>query len=601
MPAGSLSSKLYVFVNDDNVFDEEEETLTLTIDSVDYAYASSNANSVSITLKENDIRPEVTLSIEGDTLSENNTNEFSTIKATLSEVTTRDVIALINDGEVGELDFEIKDDTTVFSAAGLAAHYTFDGSIEDISGNNHNGVANGTTFIQDRFGNENSALYFDGNEDNIRIPFTGSLKIEKDITLSAWVYVGSKGNKWHRQVINVDGNSSNHYYEMYINTWDDSANEQERNQFRVGFKAGGFGNDSNIDCVYGNCANRPKRENWYMLSYSFGKETIPGDSISGDQEVYKSYTYLDGNLVEERVVENYWNNNLPEGGSLVIGNQFYGILDDIRIYDGVLSSEKIKELYERESAGGGFENSITVPAGSLTSYAYIYPLDDEIYESYELKSLSVDSAINGKVSSATVSLVIEDNDNAPEVSISSDREYIGEVDGFNVSIITATLTNAVSETVKVPLVFTGDADTLDYDISSTSIVINSGDLEGSVTITALTDSLVEENEELIIRAVDVQNASDTVKQVISLLITEDVCDFIETDLKGNINEDITLYNLCTPYTVIGDIIIGENATLTIQPGVEIEFEGPYSIKVLDGGILNAVGTEEDSITFTGIN
>ena len=34
--------------------------------------------------------------------------------------------------------------------------------------------------------------------------------------------------------------------------------------------------------------------------------------------------------------------------------------------------------------------------------------------------------------------------------------------------------------------------------------------------------------------------------------------------------------------------------------VEIEFEGPYSIKVLDG-ILNAVGTEEDSITFTGIN
>ena len=146
MPAGSLSSKLYVFVNDDNVFDEEEETLTLTIDSVDYAYASSNANSVSITLKENDIRPEVTLSIEGDTLSENNTNEFSTIKATLSEVTTRDVIALINDGEVGELDFEIKDDTTVFSAAGLAAHYTFDGSIEDISGNNHNGVANGTIY-----------------------------------------------------------------------------------------------------------------------------------------------------------------------------------------------------------------------------------------------------------------------------------------------------------------------------------------------------------------------------------------------------------------------------------------------------------------------
>ena len=63
---------------------------------------------------------------------------------------------------------------------------------------------------------------------------------------------------------------------------------------------------------------------------------------------------------------------------------------------------------------------------------------------------------------------------------------MGEVDGFNTNVIN-TLTNAVSKDVIVPLVFTGDADTLNYDISSTSIVINSGDLEGSVTITALTD------------------------------------------------------------------------------------------------------------------
>ena len=55
--------------------------------------------------------------------------------------------------------------------------------------------------------------------------------------------------------------------------------------------------------------------------------------------------------------ENYWNNSLPESGTLVIGNQFYGILDDIRIYDGVLSSEKIKELYDR-GISDGFENSI---------------------------------------------------------------------------------------------------------------------------------------------------------------------------------------------------------------------------------------------------
>ena len=36
--------------------------------------------------------------------------------------------------------------------------------------------------------------------------------------------------------------------------------------------------------------------------------------------------------------------------------------------------------------------------------------------------------------------------------IISDKEYFGEIDGFNISTITATLTNAVSETVKVPFI-----------------------------------------------------------------------------------------------------------------------------------------------------
>ena len=72
-----------------------------------------------------------------------------------------------------------------------------------------------------------------------------------------------------------------------------------------------------------------------------------------------------------------------------------------------------------------------------------------------------------------------------------------------------------------------------------------------------------------------------------------------TDLRGNILEDLTLYKLCGPYTVIGDVLIGNGATLTIEPGVTIEFAGPNSIKV-DGGYIKAIGTEQDSITFTGV-
>ena len=125
-------------------------------------------------------------------------------------------------------------------------------------------------------------------------------------------------------------------------------------------------------------------------------------------------------------------------------------------------------------------------------------------------------------------------------------------------------------------------------------------MKGSITITSVADSILEGNEKMIIRAVDVKNASDTVKQVMSVIITEDVCDFIDTDISGNVFEDLTLYNICTPYTIIGDLIIANGATLTIEPGVEIEFEGPHNIEVIDGGKLIAKGTEQDSITISGI-
>ena len=59
--------------------------------------------------------------------------------------------------------------------------------------------------------------------------------------------------------------------------------------------------------------------------------------------------------------------------------------------------------------------------------------------------------------------------------------------------------------------------------------------------------------------------------------------------------------MCKPYTIIGDLILANGATLTIEPGVQIEFEGPYSITVIDGAKLMSLGSEQDSITISGIS
>ncbi|MFH1861778.1 MAG: right-handed parallel beta-helix repeat-containing protein [bacterium] len=52
----------------------------------------------------------------------------------------------------------------------------------------------------------------------------------------------------------------------------------------------------------------------------------------------------------------------------------------------------------------------------------------------------------------------------------------------------------------------------------------------------------------------------------------------------------------SPYLITGNVIVPENATLTIEPGVEVIFQGNYQFIV--EGRLNAIGTESDSILFT---
>lgn len=57
----------------------------------------------------------------------------------------------------------------------------------------------------------------------------------------------------------------------------------------------------------------------------------------------------------------------------------------------------------------------------------------------------------------------------------------------------------------------------------------------------------------------------------------------------------------SPYTVIGDINIPRGQTLTIEPGVVVNFAGHYRMTVGYRARLSAVGTEQDPIVFTAID
>ncbi len=70
-------------------------------------------------------------------------------------------------------------------------------------------------------------------------------------------------------------------------------------------------------------------------------------------------------------------------------------------------------------------------------------------------------------------------------------------------------------------------------------------------------------------------------------------------LYGNIEGNVTLAQSSGPYIIINNLIVDTGETLTIEPGVEIRFDGFYSL--IAKGILNAQGTAADMIHFTSNN
>jgi len=93
------------------------------------------------------------------------------------------------------------------------------------------------------------------------------------------------------------------------------------------------------------------------------------------------------------------------------------------------------------------------------------------------------------------------DDILPALELSSDSDTLSEDNG--VVILTATLNSSASDDLNIPLNFGGDA-TLgdDYEISSSTINISSGESSGSISITALQDQLVEGLESIVVTLAD---------------------------------------------------------------------------------------------------
>ena len=82
-----------------------------------------------------------------------------------------------------------------------------------------------------------------------------------------------------------------------------------------------------------------------------------------------------------------------------------------------------------------------------------------------------------------------------------------------------------------------------------------------------------------------------------IIITISISLLAQTQVSGAQSGTWTVDN--SPYQVIGEILVNNGQTLTIEAGVEVNFQGHYKFVV--EGNLQAIGTETDSIFFTTDN
>jgi hypothetical protein len=96
---------------------------------------------------------------------------------------------------------------------GLVGYWPFCGNANDESGNGNNGTVNGATLTTDRFGNANSAYYFNGLNSMVSCGYNSAFNLTGNQTISYWYKAESNPNNAFSSILSKDngGGPQNKY------------------------------------------------------------------------------------------------------------------------------------------------------------------------------------------------------------------------------------------------------------------------------------------------------------------------------------------------------------------------------------------------------
>jgi type II secretory pathway pseudopilin PulG len=211
---------------------------------------------------------------------------------------------------------EIRDIYSGTLAEPRVAYYTFDGNAADSSGNGHDGTVTGAGYTQDRLGNSNAALAFDGN-DYVLVNDHPDLRLTGQLTLMAWVKETAPGT--YAKVISR--RAGNYFYFLGVDN---------------GHPYGGIGDGTSYQ-VTRKSIDMPANL-WHHIAFVYNQ-------ASG-----KIYLYYDG-IVDKTdvtvILPDLDHVDLTIGGDNEGGSNFFeGLIDGVKIFDQSLTADEIRQTYK---------------------------------------------------------------------------------------------------------------------------------------------------------------------------------------------------------------------------------------------------------------
>lgn len=216
---------------------------------------------------------------------------------------------------------------------------------------------------------------------------------------------------------------------------------------------------------------------------------------------------------------------------------------------------------------------------------------------YCYRVISVDAAGNVSPSSNEACATVGGSGGSAHLSFSASSYEIAEsATSINITI---NRTGDMGQAISVNYAVTAGSATNGTDFTATTGTLNWAANDSSaktITVQIASDAIVEGDETVQLTLSSPSGASLNTSSAI--LTIKDSSNATCIDLEaGTISEDTTLSAPC--YNVKNDVIIESAATLTINPGVMLQFAAGKELRVRSDGALNAVGTSSSPIIFTG--